>query len=324
MRRRNFVSFLIGAIAIPVAARAQRRVPVIGVLNSTEPAPTAPFMAAMLQGLSEAGYVDGQSVAIEYRYADGHYDRLPALAAELVDRKVDLIVASNPPSAVAAKAATTTIPIIFRGGADPVADGLIASLARPGGNLTGVSFSAEELASKRFALLTELVPRARAIALLLNPNNANAERVIQIVQEAAQRKGLQMHVLRASSESEIDAAFASLVELHADALVVSADPFLSSQRMQIVAQASRRAVPSIYAWREFAAAGGLISYGASLTSAFHLVGQYAAKVLNGSKPADLPVQQPTTFELVINLKTAKTLGVDVPAMLLAQAGEIIE
>jgi len=279
---------------------------------------------AFRQGLSEAGYVEGQNLAIEYRWAEGNYDRLPALAADLVGRKVDLIMASSPPSALAAKSATSTIPIVFRSGADPVGDGLVASLARPGGNLTGVSFIADELTAKRLELLSELVPRVGVIALLMNPNNATAERVIRDVQEAARTKGLQLHILKASSESEIDTAFASLVQLHAGALVVGADPFLSGRREQLVALASRRAVPSIYAWREFAASGGLISYGPSLTSAFRLVGHYAGKVLKGAKPADLPVQQPTTLELVINLKTAQALGLTIPPSLLQRADQVIE
>jgi putative ABC transport system substrate-binding protein len=303
----------------------QKAMPVIGVLNTGSPsASSGPLMGAFRQGLREAGYVEGQNVAIEYRSADGHYDQLPALAADLVGRKVDLIMAGSPPSALAAKSATSTIPIVFRSGADPVGDGLVANLARPGGNLTGVSFVADELTAKRLELLSELVPRARAIALLMNPNNATAERVIRDVQEAARTKGLQLHVLKASSESEIDTAFASLVQLHVDALVVGADPFLSSRREQLVALASRRAVPSSYAWREFAASGGLISYGPSLTSAFRLVGAYAGKILKGAKPADLPVQQSTTFELVINLKTAKALGLTIPPSLLARADQVIE
>jgi len=324
MQRRDFM-ILAGAMAAwPLAARAQQKaMPVIGVLTATSPRPFEPFMRAFRQGLSEAGYVEGENVAIEYRWAEGNYDRLPALAAELVGRKVDLIVANNPPPALAAKSATSTIPIVFRGGADPVADGLVASLARPGGNLTGISI-ADDLTAKRLELLTELVPRARVIALLVNPNNANAERVVRDVQEAARTKGLQLHVLKARSESEIDTAFASLVQLHAGALVVGADPFLSGQREQLVALASRRAVPSIYAWREFAASGGLISYGPSLTSAFRLVGHYAGKVLKGAKPADLPIEQPTKFELVINLKTAKGLGLTIPPSLLQRADQVIE
>ena len=325
MRRRRFFAILGGVVAAwPLAVRAQKATPVIGVLNTGSPDPNSPLLAAFRQGLSEAGYVEGQNVTIEYRWAEGHYDRLPALAADLVGRKVDLIMANSPPSALAAKGATSTIPIVFRSGADPVGDGLVASLARPGGNLTGVSFVTDELTAKRLELLSELVPRAGVIALLLNPNDANAERVIRDVQEAARTKGLQLHVLKATSESDIDTAFASLVQLHAGALVVAADPFLSSRREQLVALASHHAVPSIYAWREFADSGGLISYGASLTSVYRLVGQYAGKVLKGAKPADLPVQQPTTFELVINLKTAKALGHSVPQSMLMRADELIE
>jgi putative ABC transport system substrate-binding protein len=326
MRRRTFVALLGGvAVASPFAARAQQKaMPVIGVLGTGSPSVSSGPLMAFRQGLSEAGYVEGQNLAIEYRWAEGNYDRLPALAADLVDRKVDLIMASSPPSALAAKNATSTIPIVFRGGGDPVGVGLVASLARPGGNLTGVSFVADELTAKRLELLSELIPRAGVFALLVNPNNPSAERIIRGEQEAARLKGVQLHVLKASSESEIDSAFASLVQLHADALVVGADPFLSGQREQLVALASRHAVPAIYAWREFAASGGLISYGASLTAAFRLVGTYVGKVLKGAKPADLPVQQPTIFELVINRKTAKALGLEVPPALVARADEVIE
>jgi putative tryptophan/tyrosine transport system substrate-binding protein len=283
-------------------------------------------MAAFRQGLSEAGYVGGQNLAIEYRAAaEGHYDRLPALAAELVSRKVDLIVASGAiPAAHAAKNATSTIPIVFRVGSDPVAAGLVASLARPDGNLTGVSILAGELTPKRLELLSELVPQAKVIALLGNPNNPGNEPMIRNMQEAARSKGVQLPILKADTESEIDAAFASLVQLHAGALVVGADPFLSSRREQLVALASRHAVPAIYAWREFVAAGGLISYGASLTAAYRQVGIYAGKILKGAKPADLPVEQPTKFELVINLKTAQALGLTVPPSLIAIADEVIE
>jgi putative tryptophan/tyrosine transport system substrate-binding protein len=327
MDRRMFLGTLAGGLlAAPLAARAQQRaMPVIGVLYAGSPsASSGPFMDAFRQGLSEAGHIEGQNVAIEYRWAEGNYDRLPALAADLVGRKVDLIMANSPPSALAAKSATSTIPIVFRGGADPVGAGLVASLARPGGNLTGVSFSPDELTAKRLELLSELVPRARVIALLVNPNNATAERVIRDVQEAARTKVLKLHVLKARSESEIDTAFASLVQLHASALVVGADPFLTSRREQLVALASRRAVPSVYAWREFAASGGLISYGPSLTSAFRVVGHYAGKILKGAKPGDLPVEQPTKFELVINLKTAKALGLTIPPSLLQRADQVIE
>src|SRR5947207_4682515 len=239
MRRRDFIIFLAGAVAaLPLAARAQQKaMPVIGVLNTGPPGPSSePFIAAFLQGLSEAGYVEGQNVTIEYRWAEGHYDRLPALAADLVGRKVDLIVAGSPPSALAAKSATSTIPIVFRHGGDPVGDGLVASLARPGGNLTGVSQLGDAgMTAKRLELLSELVPQAGVIALLVNPNSSTAERVIQAVQQAARVKGVQLHVLKASGESEIDAAFTSLVQLHASALVVGADPFLTGRREQLVA-----------------------------------------------------------------------------------------
>src|SRR5437764_6175860 len=284
MRRRDFIIFLAGAMAaLPLAARAQQKaMPVIGVLNTGSPGSSAPFMAAFLQGLSEAGYVEGQNVTIEYRWAEGHYDRLPALAADLVGRKVDLIMAGTPPSALAAKSVTSTIPIVFRHGGDPVADGLVASLARPGGNLTGVSQIGDEgLTAKRLELLSELVPQAGVIALLVNPNNSVAERVVQEVQQAARAKGLQLHLLKASSESEIDTAFASLVQLHVDALVVAGDPFLTSRREQFVALASRHSVPALYEWREFAEAGGLISYGTSLASVYRQAGIYAGKILKG-------------------------------------------
>jgi putative tryptophan/tyrosine transport system substrate-binding protein len=327
MRRRDFIIFLAGAMAAwPLAGRAQQKAkPVIGVLSAGPRLPFSPLMAAFLQGLSETGYVEGQNVTIEYRWAEGHYDRLPALAADLVGRKVDLIMASTPPSALAAKSATSTIPIVFRHGGDPVKDGLVTNLARPGGNLTGVSQLGDEgLTAKRLELLSELVPRAGVIALLVNPNSPAAGRVIQEVQQAARAKGVQLPILKAGTESEIDTAFASLVQLQAGALLVAADPFLSSRREQLVALASRHAVPSIYAWREFTASGGLISYGASLTAALHLLGTYAGKVLKGAQPAEMPVQQATKFELVINLKTAEALGLTVPQSLLARADEVIE
>ncbi|HEY8871536.1 MAG TPA: ABC transporter substrate-binding protein, partial [Stellaceae bacterium] len=294
-------------------------------LGTVSPREAALFTAAFRQGLSETGYVEGQNLAIEYRWAEGSYDRLPALAADLVGRKVDVIVASGgSPSALAAKNATSTIPIVFSSGDDPVATGLVASLARPGGNVTGISFLNVELHPKRLELLAEMAPQARVIALLVNPTNSNAERVVQEVLEAARAKGVQLPILKASSESEIDAALATLVQLHAAALIVSADPFFNSRREQLVALASRHAVPAIYGFREFATAGGLISYGASITAASRLLGTYAGKILNGAKPADLPVQQPTTFELVINLKTAHALGLTVPQALLARADEVIE
>ena len=323
--RRELIALVGGVAACPLAAGAQQKaMPVIGFLSGSSPGPFAPNLAAFRQGLSEAGYVEGQNVAIEYRWAERRYDRLPALAADLVGRKVDVIVApSGTPSALAAKSATSTIPIVFSVG-DPVGDGLAASLARPGGNLTGVSILAVELTPKRLELLFELVPQAKVIALLVNPTHSTTERITRDVQEKARVKGVQLQILKAISESEIDAAFATLVQLQAGALVVQADPFIDSRREQLVALASRHAVPAISAFREFAASGGLISYGPNLTSAFRQLGTYAGKILNGAKPADLPVQQPTTFELVINLKTAKALGLTVPQSLLARADEVIE
>ena len=296
----------------------------IDFLGGMTPRLAAALVTGFHQGLLETGYVEGQNVVIDYRWPEGRYDRLPAMAAEIVGRRVDVIVAGGPPAAHAAKNATSTIPIVFSTSDDPVGDGLVASLARPGGNLTGVSFLAAELNPKRFELLSELVPQARVIALLVDPNIPATEHVVPAVQEAARVKGLQLPILRANSESEIDAAFATLVQLQAGALVVVADPFLSSRREQLVALATRYAVPAIYAWREFAEAGGLISYGSSLTTAFRQLGNYAGKILKGAKPADLPVQQPTTFELVINLKTAKALGLTVPQSFLMRAEEIIE
>jgi putative ABC transport system substrate-binding protein len=327
MNRREFI-ILFGstALARPLTARAQQKaMPVIGFLGSALSGPYAPFVAAFRQGLGETGYVEGQNLAIEYRWAEGSYDRLPALAADLVRRKVDLIAASGGNvSALAAKNATSTIPIVFFTGGDPVGDGLVGSLARPGGNVTGVTFMFAELTPKRLELVSELVPQTRVIALLTNPNSPGTERMIQDVLEAARVRGLQVPILKASTETEIDAAFASLLQLRAGALLVGADPFFFSRREQLVALASRYAVPGMYQYPEFAAFGGLIAYGSSVTSAYRQVGIYAGRILNGAKPADLPVQQPTKFELVINLKTAKALGLTVPQTLLARADEVIE
>jgi putative tryptophan/tyrosine transport system substrate-binding protein len=324
MNRRELMLLLIGAMTGASELRAQQKpVPVIGLLGSPTRGAAAANVIAFRRGLSEAGYVEGQNVVIEYRWAEGRYDRLPSLAADLVARKVDLIAAFGSPSARIAKSSTSTIPIVFVS-ADPVREGLVASLARPGGNLTGFSIMAPDLEPKRLELLSELVPQAGVIVLLVNPNNPNAERIIRDVQEAAREKGVQLRILKASSESEIDAAFASLVRDHAGALVVGADPFFGSRRDQLVALASRHAVPAIYFWREFVLAGGLISYGPSLTDTWRQAGIYVGKILNGAEPADLPVQQPTTFELVVNLNTAKALGLTVPPSILARADEVIE
>jgi putative ABC transport system substrate-binding protein len=326
VKRREVMTLLAGAAAAwPLAARAQQKaMPVIGYLGAGSPGPSAPFVAAFRQGLGGSGYVEGQNVAIEYRYAEGRDDRLPALAADLVGRKVDVIVSTGGPAPRAVKAASQTIPIVFIIGGDPVAIGLVASFARPGGNVTGVSWLGGELTSKRLELASELVPQARAIALMVNPNGANAESVVRDMQEAARAKGVQLPILNAGSESEIDAAFASLVQGRADALVVTAEPFINSRRQQIVALAARHAVPAIYGIREYATAGGLISYGASLTAAYREAGIYTGRILKGAKPADLPVEQPTTLELVVNLKTAKALGLTIPPSILGRADEVIE
>jgi putative ABC transport system substrate-binding protein len=296
---------------------------VIGYLHIASPGPFAPFVAAFRQGLSESGYIEGQNVAIEYRWAEGRSDRPPALAADLVGRKVD-VIASSGNGALAAKSATSTIPIVFTTGGDPVADGLVASLARLGGNLTGVAFIMTELMPKRLELLSELVPQARVIALLVNPNTPYAEPMMRDAREAARERGVQLRILKAGTESEMDAAFASLVQLHAGALVVGTDGFFSSRRDQLVALAARHTVPAIYDVREYTAAGGLISYGTSVTGMYRQAGGYVGRILKGAKPADLPVQQPTTFELVVNLKTAQALGLIVPPSILARADEVIE
>jgi putative tryptophan/tyrosine transport system substrate-binding protein len=324
MNRRELLLLLGGVIAVPRVLRAQKKATaVIGLLGSI--GPIAPQLAAFRQGLSETGYIEGQNLAIEYRWAEGHYDRLPALAADLVSRKVDLIVATGGDvSALAAKSATSTIPIVFTAiGRDPVELGLIASLARPGGNVTGFSGLTIELNLKRVELLSELVPQARVIALLVNPNNPTTERVVRDVQEAGAKR-VQLLILKAGSESEIDATSASLVQLHAAALVVAGDAFFTSRRDQLAALAARHAVSAIYNSREFAAAGGLISYGPSLTGIWRQAGIYAGRILKGERPADLPVQQPTRFELVVNLNTAKALGLTVPPSILSRADEVIE
>jgi putative ABC transport system substrate-binding protein len=323
MRRRDLITLFAGtAVAWPPAAPAQQPMPVIGYLGSGPPEPDR--LTAFRRGLNETGYVEGQNVAIEYLWAQGQYDRLPALVADLVRRQVTVIVAAGVPTALAAKAATATIPIVFTLGVDPVQAGLVASLNRPGGNITGVVLLAE-VAAKRLDLLHELVPTSPVVALLINPTNpANAEVQTRSLQDAARSLGLQLHVLRASTVSEIDAAFGTLVELRAGALVVAGDPFLTNRRAQIVALAARYAVPAIYAWREFAEAGGLMSYGPDLADSSRLAGVYTGKILKGAKPADLPVEQAVKIQLVINLKTAKTLGLTVPLPLLGRTDEVIE
>jgi len=319
------MTVLAGAAVYPLLAGAQQKaVPVIGFLASTSPEPLAHFVAAFRQGLSETGYVEGQNVALEYRWAEDHYDRLPELAAELVGLKVDVIATNGMPSALTLKKATSTIPIVFETGIDPVEAGLVASLARPGGNLTGVCMLTAALMPKRIELLTELAPQANIIGLLVNPTHSIAEQMIDDVEKAVRTKGLQLPILKASTESEIDTAFATLVQLHAGALAVVPDPLFLARREQLVALAARHAVPVIYSGRETVEAGGLISYAASFTAAFHLLGIYAGRVLKGEKPADMPVQQPTTFELVVNLKTANALGLTVPPSILARADEVIE
>jgi|HubBroStandDraft_6_1064221.scaffolds.fasta_scaffold42095_4 putative ABC transport system substrate-binding protein len=329
MRRREFSTLLGGAAMASTVwpsllSAQQKATPVIGFLGVSTPGLSAPSLAALRQGLIETGYVEGQNVAIEYRWAEGRYDRLPALAADLVGRRVDVLVASSgDPAAYAAKNATSTIPIVFTSG-DAVGYGFVASLARPGGNLTGLSFLNPELNPKRFELLSELVPQAKVIALLVNPNSSSLEHVLRAVQEAAQAKGVQLHILKASTESEVDAAFTSLVQRQAGALLVSSDPFFYGRREQLVALAARHIVPTIYEWRQFVVEGGLTSYGASITAVNRQVGIYAGRILKGAKPTDLPVLQPTMFELVINLRTAKALGLTVPPSLLVRADEVIE
>jgi putative ABC transport system substrate-binding protein len=326
MKRREFLGALGGAaVAWPFAAHAQQpATPVIGFLHGASPEGYAPMVTAFRQGLKEAGYVEGHNVAIEYRWAEGRYDRLPALAADLVRRQVAVIVTGGTPPAFAAKAATSTIPIVIAVGIDPVQVGLVASLNRPGGNVTGLALLTVELAAKRLELLHELLRTATVVAMLVNPTNPLTEPETRGVLDAGRSLGLQLHVLNASTESEIDTAFRTLVELRADALVVSVDLFLNNQRAQIVALAARHAVPAIYGLRESATAGGLMSYGNDLADFYRQSGIYAAKILKGAKPADLPVQQVVRVEFVLNLKTAKTLGLTFPITLLGRADEVIE
>jgi putative tryptophan/tyrosine transport system substrate-binding protein len=325
MRRREFItSFGSSVVAWPLTARAQQAaMPVIGFLQSGSPSPNAHLVAAFRQGLSESGYVEGRNVAIEFRWAEGRYNELPALAADLVRRRVAVIFGGAPPAARAAKAATATIPIVFTSGDDPVKSGLVASLNRPGGNVTGVAILTGQIGSKLLGLLRELVPNAAVVAVLINPTLRYAEQSSDL-QAAARTLGLQLHVLRASTERDIDTAFETLAGLKANALVVGADSFFLSRSDKIVVLAARLALPAIYQNREYAAAGGLVSYGTSLADSYRLAGIYAGRILKGDKPADLPVLQPTKFELVINLKTAKALGLVIPSGVMAIADEVIE
>jgi len=328
MKRRELLLLVGGVMTTGWALRAQQKaMPVIGWLQSLAP-PANPgdlVRRPTHQGLSEAGFVEGQNMVSEYRWAESHYERLPALAAELVSRKVDLIITDGgTPAALAAKNATSTIPIVFTGVGDPVGVGLVVSLARPGGNLTGFSNLTLELTPKRLELLCELVPQATVVALLVNPDNQLTEQQISIAQEAARVKGIHLPVLKARTEGEVDTAFASLGQLQAGGLVVEADPFFNSRRQQLVDLASRYAIPATYEGRRYAAAGGLTSYGIDDADLARRAGIYAGRILKGAKPADLPVQQPTTFQLVINLKTAKALGITVPPSILARADEVIE
>ncbi len=323
MKRREFISLLGGAAAWPVAARAQQSaMPVIGFLDVIN---SPGRLAAFHQGLGESGYVLGQNVAIEFRSAEGRYSRFPELVADLVRRRVSVIVTpSTTPAALAARAATTTIPIVFGVGDDPVKLG-VANLARPGGNATGINFFTAELAAKRLGLLRELLPAARRVAVLANPTDPiRLETIVREVKTAAGAIGLQFQVVNASTSREIDAAFATLAAAPPDALFVGPDPFFYSRRGQLALQAARHAIPASYAIRDYAEAGGLMSYGTNITDAYHQVGVYASRILKGAKPADLPVQQSTKFELIINVQAARTIGLDVPPQLLARADEVIE
>jgi putative ABC transport system substrate-binding protein len=327
MRRREFISLISGAAAAwPLAARAQQSsMPVIGFLDSKSPDDSAHMVAAFRRGLNESSFIEGQNVKIEFRWAEGQYDQLPVLAADLVRRRVDVIAATGGPAALAAKAASATIPIVFRLAADPIAAGLVASLSRPGGNVTGVTSLNLEVGPKRLEFLHELVPTATIMAALVNPTNpSNAEILSRDLQATARLLGLQLHLLHASSDADIDAVFATLTELRAAGLVIGTDAFFTSRDEKLAALGLRYRIPTIYQWREFVAAGGLMSYGGSFADSYRLAGIYTGRILKGEKPANLPVQQATKLELFINLKTAKALGLTIPQSLLATADEVIE
>ncbi len=325
MRRRDFISFCGGAaIGWPLVARAQPAMPVIGYLSAFSEGPASPQLGGFRRGLKESGFAEGQNVAIEFRWADGRYDRLPEMAADLVRRHVTLIVAQSPPAALAAKVATTTIPIVFVVGFDPVGAGLVASMGRPGGNVTGVALQLTDVGGKRLGLLRDLAPRSSVIAMLVNPISPNAAPEIAEVLAAAKKMGLQVKVFNARTPNELDAAFVAIEGQRPDALLVSPDPFLVNRREQIVTLAVRLGVPAMYPQRDYVAAGGLISYGTNIAKAYQQAGMYAGRILKGAKPADLPVMQPTTFELVINLKTAATLGLAVSNAMQLLADEVIE
>ena len=327
MRRREFIkAATASAVAWPFAARAQQSaIPVLGFVNVASAKNFVRPLSAFLKGLGEVGYVDGQNVTIEYRWAEGKNDRLPSFVADLIERKVKVIAATSAPAAIVAKAATTTIPIVFTTADDPVRLGLVTSLNRPGGNVTGATQATVEVAPKQLQLLHELVPKARVMALLVNPAIPTlADSSTRALQAAARTLGLNLHVLNASTEGEFDGVFAKLIQLRAGGLVIGSDPFFTSRTEQLAALAVHHAVPAVYHWREFAVAGGLVSYGAAVTDVYRLAGNYTGRILKGDKPADLPVQQVTKVEMHINQKTAKALGLTVPQALLSRADDVIE
>jgi putative tryptophan/tyrosine transport system substrate-binding protein len=326
MRRREFITFIGGAAAWPLTARAQQSaMPVLGFVNIASAKNFARPLSAFLKGLGETGYVDGQNVVIEYRWAEGGNDRLPSLVADLIQRNVKVIAATSTPAAIVAKAATTTIPIVFTTADDPVRLGLVTSLNRPGGNVTGATQATVEVAPKQLQLLHELVPTARVLALLVNPANPTlADSNTKALQAAASTLGLDLHVLSASTEGEFDGVFTKVIQWRAGGLVIGSDPFFTSRIEQLAALAVHHAMPAVYHWREFAVAGGLVSYGAAVTEVYRLAGTYTGRILKGDKPADLPVQQVTKVELHINQKTAKALGLTVPQALLSRADDVIE